>query len=454
MRKRRNYFILVLMMVWITGCSVYPSPNDEMPSRTEEDPAIKLYTAESYESWEEAYENVIRNAEDFASLVLYLGLHDFDDNGVPELVLSDKITIGVYTFEDYHVKRIADLYVQEQPWGVNGCHYVNNCVYFQQDGSDGSSYLCWTIYDGESVTGFYDDYQPERYILNENEVSQEDFERVFKISEMKDYQRNKLWYFGLDKEKGTLRVLFDTNQWKADEIIDIKTILKEDFDMKYDDEMSSRIREELAEKLYTTVTYESWEKAYENVIRNAEDFLWDLSDPYKIGNPDTDSASLALYLGLYDFDDNGVPELVLSDKMAIGVYTFEDNRVKRIAEEQTWGIDRCHYANNCIYFQQTGPDGNNYRCWTIYDGEYVTGFYDDYEPKRYVLNKKEVSKEDFERVFNMSEMKDYQQNELGEFEPDKEKGTLRVLFDTDQWRADEVIDVGMILNEDFDMLMR
>lgn len=257
--KWQYNFMIVFVIFCIfgtAGCSTYSDLDGETPSQigsdidlNGEDSVIKLYTSESYEGWEKAYENVILNAEDYLSdlelheirdldsnsesLVLYLEIHDFNSDGVPELVLSDKMFIGIYTFEDSYVKRIAHLYVDEYMYGVNGCHYAQNCIYFQSDGSDGSSYLCCTFYDGEYVTGFYDDYQPERYILNKKEVSNESFNHVFNMNEMKDYQHNRLGYFELDKENGMLRVLYDTELLKKDEVINIETILNGDFDIQY-----------------------------------------------------------------------------------------------------------------------------------------------------------------------------------------------------------------------------
>ncbi len=249
-KLRRSFLIvfLIFCIIWTIGCSADAVLECETSSQSSseidsesEDFVVKLYTTDMYEGWETAYKNVIVNAEDFLQdlndiydgnardregtpLSLYIGICDFDSDGIPELILSDTIFIGVYTFEENYVKRIAGLYVDEYMYGVNGCHYAGNCIYFQSDGSDGSSYLCWTTCAGENVIGFYDDYQPEKYVLNKKEVSYEEFVHVFNMNDMKDYQHNELGYFELDKENGMLQVLRSTE--KRGEVISIEAILK------------------------------------------------------------------------------------------------------------------------------------------------------------------------------------------------------------------------------------
>lgn len=204
-RKFLNLTIIFITMLLLSRCR---EKTGEIIKSTESfttNSALKTYTSASFDSWEKTYQNVIAHAEDFLMDLsdpqksrrdelyskpfgLYLGIHDFDNNAIPELVISDGISIGVFTYDDKYIKRIGDISVDEVPWGVNGAHYADNCIYFQYDGSDGSYCVCWTYYDDEFVTGMHDDYMPTTYILNGAESSCEKFDSIFKLDDMRDYK--------------------------------------------------------------------------------------------------------------------------------------------------------------------------------------------------------------------------------------------------------------------------
>ena len=133
---------------------------------------------DSNEKWEDAYKEIVRNMESYLadpyifrqesdrvnsdSCIGYIGIHDFDDDSVPELITGDEVSVGIFTYDNGIVKRIADLYEPED-WGcINGVHYKDNTVILINSGSDGSCYVCLSCHDGEYITGVFDEYNPRR----------------------------------------------------------------------------------------------------------------------------------------------------------------------------------------------------------------------------------------------------------------------------------------------------
>ncbi len=112
----------------------------------------------------------------------HIGIHDFDDDGVPELMIGDGISIGIFIYEDGMAKKIADLY-EPEVWGcINGAHYRENTIILVNNGSDGSCYVCLSYHDGEYVTGVFDEYNPDTATVNGKEVTEEEFKKWFDIA--------------------------------------------------------------------------------------------------------------------------------------------------------------------------------------------------------------------------------------------------------------------------------
>lgn len=159
--------------------------------------------------WEEAYKEVVRCMESYLAdpyisrqepywvdsnlYIGYIGIHDFDDDNVPELIIGDDVSVGIFTYYNGMVKKIADLYEPES-WGcINGVHYKNNTVILTNNGSDGSCYVCFTYDDGEGlarggeyVIGIYDEYNPDVAIINEHVTTGEEFRKRFDLIELLD----------------------------------------------------------------------------------------------------------------------------------------------------------------------------------------------------------------------------------------------------------------------------
>ena len=70
-------------------------------------------------TWQEAYLSVIKcdrqqlladpdNLRYPEDTYVYLGIHDFEGDGTPELIFGDGISLAVFTFSEGQVERIAD----------------------------------------------------------------------------------------------------------------------------------------------------------------------------------------------------------------------------------------------------------------------------------------------------------------------------------------------------------
>ena len=63
-----------------------------------------------------------------------------------------------------------------------------------------------------------------------------------------------------------------------------------------------------------------WEDAYKEIVRNMESYL---ADPYVLRQElkQVNSDSYIGYIGIHDFDNDGVPELIIGDTVSIGIFT-------------------------------------------------------------------------------------------------------------------------------------
>ena len=129
--------------------------------------------AEDADNWKHSYREIITQMRDNLAdqynlrstwnQFMYLAIHDFNDDSVPELIIGDNVSAAVFACEDREAVKIADLYEPEEWGGINGLYYCDNTLILRSDGSDGSGYVCFTFSEGEYVTGICDDYRiPEQ----------------------------------------------------------------------------------------------------------------------------------------------------------------------------------------------------------------------------------------------------------------------------------------------------
>ena len=188
--------------------------------------------------WEDAYKEIVRNMESYLtdpyalrqeldqansdSCIGYIGIHDFDDDGVPELMIGDGISIGIFIYEDGMAKKIADLY-EPEVWGcINGAHYRENTIILVNNGSDGSCYVCLSYHDGEYVTGVFDEYNPDTATVNGKEVTEEEFKKWFDIAGLS--RDSSIPRSRMKKEDGIATILVIDAIRQEDEYILIKDL--------------------------------------------------------------------------------------------------------------------------------------------------------------------------------------------------------------------------------------
>lgn len=166
-------------------------------------------------SWQQVYRSVIANAKDFEldpynledgfNQYMYLGLHDFDGDNVPELIFGDGAAISVFTVEDNSLKKVADLVMTEEWAAINGVSFKDNTLLLESDGSNGSGYECFT-YTDKYITGFYSDYDPNVATINGKATSSDEFFKLFDLDNLKS---------GIDLK---LIDISDTPEQKAEDI--------------------------------------------------------------------------------------------------------------------------------------------------------------------------------------------------------------------------------------------
>ena len=193
---------------------------------------------DSNENWEDAYKEIVRNMESYLadpyifrqepdwvnsdSCIGYIGIHDFEDDSVPELIIGDEVSVGIFTYDNGIVKKIADLYEPED-WGcINGMHYKDNTVILINSGSDGSCYVCFSCRDGEYITGAFDEYNPETATVNGKEVTEEEFKKCFNLTEL--LEDSSIPRSRIKKENGTAAALVINVLQKDDEYIPVEDL--------------------------------------------------------------------------------------------------------------------------------------------------------------------------------------------------------------------------------------
>ena len=167
------------------------------------------------ETWEESYKSIICDID--SNLVdpynynfesngdVYLGIHDFNNDDIPELIIGDFVSAAVFTYENGNAVKVADLYEPEEWGGINGLYYKDNHIVLVNSGSGGSGYVCFTYDEGEYVIGVYDDYNPDKGVINGNQVTGEVFRQQFNLAELTNDSR--IEYSKINEEDGLILVV-------------------------------------------------------------------------------------------------------------------------------------------------------------------------------------------------------------------------------------------------------
>lgn len=129
-------------------------------------------------TWQSAYVEIICHMEDYLPLNLTypdnkdyrknsiyynpnhkygcVGIHDFDGDGVPELLAGDYKGMGIFTFADGKTEKIADLcWPDFYSWMYDHADFKDNSISLNCSGSTGSWVVCFGFVEGEYRLGRY-----------------------------------------------------------------------------------------------------------------------------------------------------------------------------------------------------------------------------------------------------------------------------------------------------------
>lgn len=150
-------------------------------------------------------------------------------------------------------------------------------------------------------------------------------------------------------------------------------------------------------------TLNSWQSAYIEIICNMTDYL---VDPHEIRTAEAEN--LQVYAGIYDFDREGIPELIFGDGVSIGIFTYRSGNVVKLTDlyfpEGRYAINGVHFKDGRLCLESNGSDGSGYINFGYIDGEYVKGSYDEYCPEETNINGKAATLEEFNQIYDINDI--------------------------------------------------
>lgn len=134
---------------------------------------------------------------------LYLGIHDFDADGIPELIIGDGCTLAVFTYRNGQAEKLADIDYPNEVWCVNGLCFSGNCISAWSSGSGGNAYVSFGFLDNQYVLGRYNEQTASDVIINGEKSTLEELNRIYttnfeEITEEEWRMRLHLVYDGED----------------------------------------------------------------------------------------------------------------------------------------------------------------------------------------------------------------------------------------------------------------
>ena len=320
---------------------------------------VKRLKESPYPGWKDAYESMVHSWDKIThDKFMILATHDFDEDEIPELIISDdNYEIAIYSFNGLALVKVGSI-----SW-VGGVYFTDNTLMSVFGHMDGCFYHCFTYRDGEYLIGSYDDFHPDRAEINYEEVTSDFFKEIYPV-DLTIWRGEKWKYYTDDMIVRSI----DTKE------VDLSTV---NIDTLF-----------LEEKSPESVTYSDWKKAYETTIQN-----WKSIPRHRL-----------MILAIHDFNKDDIPELIISNEhYELAIYTFVDSFVVKVGSID-W-LNGVYFAENTLFSVQNNIGGNSYQCVTYKDGEYLTGYYDDFHPDKSVINKEEVTSESFHEIFPLESIR-------------------------------------------------
>lgn len=197
-------------------------------------------------TWQEAYLQIIWNLPDYLADVfmsegdrenpdlydpennsVHLGIHDFDEDGTPELIAGDGLSLAVFTFAGGQAEKLADLYYPGVVWCVNGVQFRDHSVSVTCAGSGGNDYVQFGYIDGEYKLGLYSERSyPSDVLINREISTLEEMNRIYPMPyEVREDSELK-WHRPLVYENGVwvLKSYFSDEEIILDSTFDFDLI--------------------------------------------------------------------------------------------------------------------------------------------------------------------------------------------------------------------------------------
>ena len=232
--KRKLINLLLTMTLTLCACTkdattdtITKDVTEELGETTENKEIVS--EAEKLLTWQESYIDIIKSIPQSLSdpyhrrdetetnsaettLYIYLRIHDFDNNDIPELIIGDGISLAVFTYENGDTKKVADLCTPES-WGgiINGVHLKNNRMLLEVNGSDGCGFTSFGFVEGEYKTGYYDEYNPSEIIVDGKKADLEAFNAIYDIENTQNWSDDMIWKVCLKKEGEEWKIVFEDN---------------------------------------------------------------------------------------------------------------------------------------------------------------------------------------------------------------------------------------------------
>lgn len=234
MKKTVISLLIACMCVVLCACSSngkidnLGSSEGIVTDQNDLDPSEEIEVPE----WHHAYLEVICNMKEYLVDIndfrsdhpelydpmntwVFLGIHDFNGDEIPELLVGDLLTMAVFTFTDGKTEKIADLYDEYDPitWCINGVHYKDNSVSLGCAGAGGTTYVNFGYLDGQYVLGTYSELSlPSVVRINGEESTLEEMNRIYTINYAERGKEELREQIRLVNENGIWKLRFESGK--------------------------------------------------------------------------------------------------------------------------------------------------------------------------------------------------------------------------------------------------
>ena len=250
MNKKICIFMIICLVILVSACGY--NENDEADEdmsiqvnavrKSEDANSIGNEPDEKMQTWQSAYLEILYHLpENLApqyepdgtnsrssyyynplDIQIYLGLHDFDDDGILELIVGDLEGMAVFTYKDGQVEKIADLYFPDIIWCINGVDFKDNSISIICSGAGGNDYINFGYLEGEYVLGLYGGLNVDYGVtINGVEGTLEEMNRIYTLN----YEER-----GKGEHKERLRLVWENETWVLKYTSGKEVVLNSNFD--------------------------------------------------------------------------------------------------------------------------------------------------------------------------------------------------------------------------------